>query len=393
MTPGTLDRYLAQRMLRPFAGVVVIVIMLLSLENTARLMGQLDDVEEPMTVLMRFMGYLLPEYLGVALIFALFIGVSLGFRGLALSGEFDVIAAIGLSPMRMLRVPIMMAIVSAALLLLTRGYLEPWGERQLDRFGAAIRAGELGVAIHADEFYSLSPDITFHAETMDRAKGLFVNVMVRNDGDILFARSARLLNGGSSGILLILADGQIVRNTGGNRYHVVDFAHARLPLARDLAVPASISARHRNARRSIDRLFELGFKTRASGEAAAASASFAARITFALLTLALPFLALALAIPPKRESGAIGIGVGIVLIILFIQIANAIEESAASTAVLEFALLLAAMTLAAVAAWRIHAVEGPGQIERKLQQWLAPVRLPLAALYGMARRNAEKPSR
>lgn len=389
MIPGTLDRYLARRMLQPFAAVVVIVVMILSLENTARLMGQLDDVERPLAVLIRFMGYLLPEYLGVALIFALFIGVSMGFRGLALSGEFDVIAAAGVSPLRMLRMPLVMAVVSAALLLLARGYLEPWGERQLDRFGAALRAGELGVAIHAGEFYSPTPDVTFHAEKMDRSKGLFVNVMVRNDGDVLFARSARVLNGGARGIFLILANGQILRDAGGNRYHVIDFEHARLPLSRNSEASANVSPRDRNARRSLDRLFQLGFTMRTGGEATAAAAGFGARIAFALLTLTLPLLALALAIPPKRQTGAFGIGLGILLIILFIQIANAIEERAASTALFELALLLNAIALATFAAWRIHMSAGPGEIERRLQQRLAPLCTPLAALCERARRNAE----
>jgi lipopolysaccharide export system permease protein len=97
-----LDRYLGARIFRPFGASIAIVIMLLSLENSARLIGQLNEVEQPLGVLMRFMGYLIPEYLGMGIVFAVFIGASMAFRGLALSGELDVFSAIGMSNWRLL---------------------------------------------------------------------------------------------------------------------------------------------------------------------------------------------------------------------------------------------------------------------------------------------------
>jgi lipopolysaccharide export LptBFGC system permease protein LptF len=45
-----LDRYLGARILRPFGASIAIVIMLLSLENSARLIGQLNEVEQPLGV-------------------------------------------------------------------------------------------------------------------------------------------------------------------------------------------------------------------------------------------------------------------------------------------------------------------------------------------------------
>lgn len=385
MTQMLLDRYLAFRIIRPFGAVLVIMVMLLSLENAARLMADLGQVQDPASVLVRSMAYLLPEYLGVALIFALFIGIAMGFRALALTGEYEVFAAIGASPMRIMRVPLLIAAMSAALILLTRGYLEPWGERQLDRFGRAIQSGELGITINAGEFYTPSPAVTFYAEQLDRKHTAFANVMMRSGEDIIFANSGRAVNGGSRGISLVLQNGQILRQLADESYETIKFKTVELPLTGRSGISAPMSPRDQNARRFLDELLALGLHANAGAVRLAARAGVAVRFSFALMVMILPFLAVALAIPAKRQSGMIGIGVGVLLIIGFIQTANAIEESAARYAPFELVALLSAMALASSAAWYAHTVLGPGIIEHQLQMMLTPLRRPLFALFWSGR--------
>ena len=372
MTITLLDRYLAKRIIRPFLATIAIVIMLLSMENSARLMSQLDEVEQPLGVLLRFMGYLLPEYLGMGILFAVFIGVALAFRGLALSGELDVISAIGISPLRLIRTPLVLAFIAAFLLLATRGYSEPWGERQLDALGLAVKAGELGMAIQADGFYSPSPDVMFHADRIDRNTKSFSGVMVKADKMTVFAKNGTAINHGHSGIVLALTDGQALVLDGDGRVRMTVFAQMHLRLANDEQVPASMTTRHSNDRRSLRELYQLAAAPNQNQANAEARAGLAGKIVVAMAVPLLPLLALGLSVPPKRQTSAIGIGVGMAILVGFVQVAHALEEQASTAAPLQFALLWALLAIISISVWRYHNANGPGQFEAKLNRLAGP---------------------
>jgi lipopolysaccharide export system permease protein len=375
-----LDRYLARRMARPFTAVVAIVMMLLSLENTTRLLGQLENVERPLMVLAKFMSYLLPEYLAISLIFALFIGVALSLRGLALSGEFDIFASVGLSPARMLRIPLIIAVLCAALLLVTRGYLEPWGERKLDAFGSAVRAGELGMAIKAGEFYSPSMHVTFHAEGIDNTHRRFTGVMVRSDKYTAFARTAQTVNGGHNGLLIILQDGQIVTDEESHKPSIVYFKELRLLVSTDGQILAKMPSHRDSSRQFIDQIMSRAMQDGHSEVSLAARSALAARLAAALALPLLPFLAIGLCIPPKRQSGALGIGLGVILLVAFIQGIHAFEDSATATGALTIALIWTGLALVSFWAWRGHILHGPGHVEGLLHRIYQPALERLAKL-------------
>lgn len=48
-----IDLYIARRLARPFVGVSILIVLLLSLENSRRLMTLLGNVEQPVAVLSR----------------------------------------------------------------------------------------------------------------------------------------------------------------------------------------------------------------------------------------------------------------------------------------------------------------------------------------------------
>ena len=372
MNITVLDRYLAKRIIRPFLATIAIVIMLLSLENSARLMSQLDEVEQPLGVLLRLMGYLLPEYLGMGILFAVFIGVALAFRGLALSGELDVISAIGISPLRLMRTPLVLAFIGALLLLATRGYFEPWGERQLDALGLAVKAGELGMAIQADEFYSPSSDVMFHADSIDQTTKSFSGVMVKFDKMTVFAKSGVAINHGQRGILLILDKGQALMADSQDRVRLTVFARMQLQLTNDSPLSKPATTRQSNARRSLPVLYQIATSPNPSPENADARAGLGGKIVIAMAVPLLPLLALGLSVPPKRQASAIGIGLGMVILVGFVQVAHALEERASTAALLQFALLWVLLAVISISVWRYHNANGPGQLEAKLNRLAGP---------------------
>lgn len=386
-----LDRYLVKRMIRPFLSVIAIVVMLLSLENSSRLMTQLENVERPFAVLMRFMGFLLPEYLGIALVFALFIGISMSLRGLALSGEFDIFAAVGLAPFRMLRTPLAIAGLCAIAFLLTRGFLEPWGERRLDAFGSAVRAGDLGMAINAGEFYSLAGQITFHADRIGADHRSFQGVLVRANDYAVYARSARAINGGRDGLLVILQDGQLVREKSGQLPSVVRFTEFRLPLPNNRPMQANGTTLRDSNRIYFDQLWRTATKGAGQYERYSARSAIAARLGVALALPLLPFLAIGLSIPPKRQTGAFGIGFGILALVIFIKAVHGLEPSASPNAVWQIALLWCGLASVSFWSWRMHVDRGPGYLEGRFTHVLRPAFDRLAAFLSFSW-TAETPS-
>jgi lipopolysaccharide export system permease protein len=374
-----LDRYLGARIFRPFGASIAIVIMLLSLENSARLIGQLNEVEQPLGVLMRFMGYLIPEYLGMGIVFAVFIGASMAFRGLALSGELDVFSAIGMSNWRLLRMPILLAIAGALLFVTTRGYLEPWGERQLDALGKMVNAGELGVAIEANGFYSPAPNIVFHADRIDSKTKTISGIMVKIEEMTVFAQSGVAINHGHGEIILFLKQGYAIAVDAKGRDHVTTFGQMRLRLSKEEHQSGAMTVRQMNDRRSLRELYQSATGSGCEREKIEARAGLAGRLVEAFVIPILPLLALGLSVPPKRQSSAFGIGIGVIILVCFIQAAHAIEATASNSSLLQFILLWGVLAAITGFVWRCYVIRGPGFVEDKLH------RLVLLIIHGLGR--------
>lgn len=362
----TIDRYVAARFATPFLVSIAIVIMLLSLENAARLMDLLDGVEKPAAVLFKFMFYLIPEYLGIGLLFATFLATALCFRSLALSGELDILWAVGMSPLRALRVPMIIGLAVALLHIGLRGYVQPWGEQRLDALGYAASSGELGVAIKANTFYRPTPHFTLHVDHVDRVNGAFTGVFVKSGKHSVFARRAFAVNVGQKGISLTLRDGNISYARANGGFSLAHFGSLELPLSLNETAKSGGSARHRNDRIVLHRLIER--LSSIEPDRSAIAAALGTRLIMAASIPLLPVLALLLGVPPKRTSTAWGLGGGIAVIVCFIQISVAIEEYALPSCNVHQAVLLIA--LAAFTGWLKHyqTRHGPGSVEARLDR-------------------------
>src|SRR3546814_8019325 len=107
---------------------------------------------------------LLPEYLGLGIPIGLLLGIMLAFRRLATSSELDVMRGLGMSYGRLLRVPMMYALVLAALNLAIVGYVQPYARFQYERLRFELRSGALGASIKIGEFTHFGKDMTLRIE-------------------------------------------------------------------------------------------------------------------------------------------------------------------------------------------------------------------------------------
>jgi lipopolysaccharide export system permease protein len=343
-------------------------------------MDLISDVDEPVVVLFKFLFFLIPEYLGIGLLLAVFVSVAFCFRGLALSGELDIFWSVGLSPWRVLRVPLLLGLAICVAHIGVRGYLQPWGEERLDALGKQAGSGDLGVAIKAGQFQQPSPNVTLYVDRINRKEGRFGGVLVQTHRYAVVAREATAHSAGRKGILLTLTDGHVIYTTRKGIPQPASFMHMELPLHVKEEVKRPQSSRQVNDRLVLETLLDKANLHPASTERDAAWAALGARVMSALFVMVLPLLAFVLGIPPKRSTTGYALGLGILLIVGFIQMILAIEDMAAPLSMPGQILVLIVYIGIAALFLRIQSSHGFGAVEAYIDglaqhvwRWIAPL--------------------
>jgi len=319
-----LDRYVAREIARTYLLVLLTIIAILSLENAIRLATAVRGTNAPGLLLAQLMATLLPEYLGIAIPVATFLSVAFAIRTLSLRGEWQMLEALGMSPWRYMAAPMLLALLSALLLLAVRLDLQPAGESALDRVSLEIVRGFHGFHLASGEAMQLG-DTTLVAERVREAgPGVLQNVLVQRAGDVLAAAQATISIAPNGNFELILADGHWLRRHPDGREQKILFDRysVRLPGVAGLPPKGPVER--------MDRLGSAGLMQGMAGEAGRdrpISAAFAGRIESAYFCMLLPVLAMALAAPPRRRPGGAGILLGILIIVLHIKGAAAVEAA------------------------------------------------------------------
>lgn len=363
---SAIDLYIARRLGRPFLAVSLTIVLLLTLENSRRLMALLGNVEQPVAILIRLMLYLVPEYLGIGLLVAVFVSVALVFRSFALQGELDIFSSIGLSPARLLRVPLLFGLAVALLHGGLRAYIEPAGEQRLDALGTSIARGNLGLSIAPGDFLRPRPGTMFHVDAIDRETGVFHGLLVQSRGLTVAAREGRVINGGAEGVLLRLSEGHVVAARRGGRADVSSFRTMAMPVQLVAARPHHVTPRHRNDRLMLNALWRAALEDRGGPERAEARAALGTRFVTAAFIALVPLFGYVLGVPPKRSTSALGLGLGILLIVAFVRAIVAIEDRAMTLAPLFQLAILLGFACLAFAMLRVQSRGGPGTIEAML---------------------------
>ncbi len=321
-----LDRYLARQEFAPFVATLAIVVAMLSLENIPRLWGIAGGTNAPALLMIRMMSALIPEYLAVALPLASFIAPAWAIRSMARRGEWQLFAALGQSPARMLLAPMLIAALAALTLLAIRMEVEPWGERALDEISIEVRNGTFGLPIPLDEFISLDSQTDLYAAPVSVGQTGVGSVFISRGDTTYSAAHANARRGQDGRIELELENGLAVQRQADGQNRVLRFGKYRMAfdLKQEQAIRLPLLDR-------LDRMpsLELGRKAALEqvrvSETSPAMSALLARISSAIFCLALPWVALALAVPPRRKSGGAGAFIGIAAIVLFMRTSHAVE--------------------------------------------------------------------
>lgn len=371
-----------------YAIVVGVVVFLLCIETAPRLLVQLGGIQEGTSLVARSLASLMPEYVAIALPIGLFLGTALTFRRLATAGELEVFAASGVGNGRLLRGPVLLGILTCALVVGLRGYMQPAGERRLDAIGMAVRTGQFGYSIEPGVSHRLGREGQLYFARIDNSSGRVDDVVVNHDGMTATASSATLDLSADDHFVLELNDATAVWGLLTGDPKVLRFRRLRLavPVPDDQSPPEQ-PPRDRLDRFSLGQLLHFDRRPQDSAElsVAMAHASASARAAAAILCCILPFFGFVHGVPPKRSHAAIGLGVGIVEIILFWRISALLEDRFPAFAPAAHAALVAIYALLACQMMRFQRRVGLGAVEQALAH--AMRRICRSAMGVMGRRR------
>jgi lipopolysaccharide export system permease protein len=248
-----LDRYLAREILLPMAaGLLFLTQLLLAtqiLSQATVLFGAGVSLADVGQVIL----YLLPYFVGFVLPVAFLLGVVLGVSRLAGDREVVALGAAGLSPLRLLRVPLGLSVGVGVLGVWLALFLEPAGMQAARSLMNDIVRENVSSEVRPGTFYEQIPGFTLYAERV--AKGDWTNVLIQDrsnpDAPVLsLSRRGRLEPvGQGQDMELGLEDGELHREEGQSEgYALADYGHADLVLGLGSGFASRAEGLGRNAR-------------------------------------------------------------------------------------------------------------------------------------------------
>jgi lipopolysaccharide export system permease protein len=238
---GRLDRYLAKEILLPFtAALLFLVQILLATQILARadlLFGAGVSAADVGGVVLA----LLPHLLGYVMPVSFLLGAILGVGRLAEDREIMALGAAGLSPVRLVRVPLALGLVLAALGVWLSVWVEPAGLREAQvRFNEIIKKN-VSANVRPGTFFEEIPQYTVYVEKVDR--GGWSNVLISDRTDpsapmLALARHGLLVPVGvGEEMQLVLQGGEVHREEAqADEYVRADFEGARIALGLGTAI-------------------------------------------------------------------------------------------------------------------------------------------------------------
>lgn len=372
-----LDRYLAKQEWRPLLATLAVVVLILSLENVSRLWDFVSGTNAPFRLMVRLMLALLPEYLAVALPLASYIAPAWAFRALATRGEWQIFPAMGLSQLRMMRAPLLLAALAALAQLSIRLDVEPFGERALDAISHDIREGVFGLPFKLDEFIRLDDETVLYAEPADGGGQGISRIFITRGNKAMAAGRAFARSDESGRIEIVLEDGVEIDRAPDGRLNTLHFSRYRMSFLPEAVRKGSLSLSER-----LDRMSSYELAQGTMREAAAVDAkrpmtsALLARVSSALFCLVLPWLALILAVPPKRQGGGTGAFIGIGAVVLFMRTSQVVETGFAAHPLPAAAVHMALWAVAAFALYRWASGREAGFIDLAIARFTSRLAKP-----------------
>lgn len=269
---GLLDRYLAREILLPFAaGLLFLTQLLLATQILGQaeiLFGSGVSFADVAVVI----ACLLPHFLSYVLPVAFLLGAVLGVGRLAEDREVVAMGAAGLSPVRLVRVPLLLSLLVAATGLWISLDVEPASLRVARTKLNEIVKQNVTNDVRAGTFYDNIPNYTLYAERTGR--GGWENVLIHDRSNpaapvLALSRRGRLEPvGADQDMQLVLEKGEVHREEiGGGDYTRAGFRRADVTIGLGTALSDRNALARTTAEMTLGDLQDKVAEARARGDA------------------------------------------------------------------------------------------------------------------------------
>ena len=227
---SALDRYLLREILPPFAAGLVFLTQVLV---ATQLLGQAEVLlgsGVSALDLVVVLSALTPHLLGYVLPVAFLLGSVLGVGRLTEDRELVALGAAGISPLRLVKVPLLLGLVVAAVALWLSLDVEPRGLKAAKARVDQIVKKNVSSEVRSGVFYEEIPTLTLYAE--EARAGRWRHVLIEDRSDprapvLALAQAGRLEPAGAGDAMrLVLEAGELHREERAGEYLVGGFERA-----------------------------------------------------------------------------------------------------------------------------------------------------------------------
>jgi len=366
-----LDRYLAKEILLPFGAALLFLTQLLL---ATQILARADILFGAGVSLLDLGGVILaltPHLLGYVLPVSFLLGAILGVGRLADDREIMAIGAAGISPVRLVRVPLLIggALAAAGLWLSTS--VEPAGLREAqERFNEIIKRN-VSANVRPGTFFDEIPQFTVYAGAVDASGWRDVLISDRSDPSapvLALARRGRLeAVGRGEEMRLLLEEGQVHREEArAEEYVTASFQRAEIALGLGTTINDKNVLAGSTKAMSMEELAERSAPApdRPEGARLAYQVAFHRRLAAPLAVLAFALMAVPIAAMRKggRAAGIFAAVAGVLAHFLLLQGGEVLATRQVLPPAL--AMQLSTVVLLAVGTWLVWLLHrrGPGAV-------------------------------
>lgn len=303
----TVDRYLLRELLTPLAVGLGLFFVVVAFAQVLTVSDAVTGLGITGADILQALLYSLPPLMGVLLPVSVLFATLLAVGRLASDREILGMAAGGLSPYRLLAVPLAVGAVVGLASCLALVYGEPWGVRGLRQLMSRSAQKALASGVRTGEFLEWLPGVTFLAQSREGDELRDVMLADRRDPDraMLISAARGFVQSGEKArdIVFTLYDGSIVatdRESAATR--VIDFgvSHYRLDVQQLVRNKAkTLPAAQAKSLRALWRDIQRSTKPRERGQLIVTL-----NRKFALPLATLIFAALAVPLASRSAGGA-----------------------------------------------------------------------------------------
>ncbi len=319
----TIERYLTSLTVKPFAATLMIVLPALLLERLLRLFDLLAYKGVPAGSVGQMLVDLVPQYLGLALPAALFIGVHLVIARLSATNELEAMQNAGLSMGRISRPFFIMGVIVMVGAYGLYGYVQPMARYAYRAaFWSATQSGWNAI-LPPGQIIHVSKNLVVTADASDRKTGVLSHILIyqrKPDGteQVTTGRTGTLsLTDGGTEIALTLNDGKRLEFLADGRVEAIGSAMTNVERPFDIRTPAFRLRGTDEREMTLGELWSARFLPDPPLPVRCLNGELYSRIIRSLSIAVLPLLAVSVGVSAKRAKRQYGIVVGLLILVLY----------------------------------------------------------------------------